>query len=369
MNYHLFIVDERSLKYHLEFGFVGTGRVNNDFNISLYKDLCRLKNNDKIIFYVQKLRKFYGIFKVINSPFFESNENAYLQPNPLNIVNNSGDNITLRYRCKIEPYEVYRYGIDEFDLIDILPNNVVDVLWSLLYRKLKAERGNSPLFGKEFNIIRNKLKDINNNQIQNSNGYTFINAEIIPSMPNNYGGNDSDNINLTQFFLENNYFEDHIHSLLLKETPSIIFSEQFDWLGNEVYCGAGMQAMDILFIKNNVFNIIEIKKGNIPLTITEQILKYIRWLKNRFNDIAIEHYQPIILGEKIKRNKSNRSIMNTRRNKLIEFNNLNISLPIKYYEYEIIDSDILIHFIDYSYNEENIFLNASSYSIVNNSYV
>ncbi len=369
MNYHLFIVDELSLKYHLEYGFVGTGRASNEFSIGLYKDLCRLKNNDKIIFYVQGTKKFYGIYQVVGKPFYESAESAYLQPIPLNILNSKNVEITLRYRCLIEPFEVYQYGINEFDLVDILPNNTVDVLWSVLYRKLKGARGNSPLFEREFNIIRNKINLINNDRTIDGISFTFENNQILQNSLNRYMGTTTDSISLNKFFLENEYSEDHIHALMLKHTPSIIFSNQIDWIGNEVSCGAGMQSMDILFINNNIFNILEIKKGKIPLNIGEQVSKYIYWLNNRFNNHNIKCFQPIILGEKININTKSNSIMITRRNKIIEFNNLAISLPIKYYEYEITEEDILIHLIDYSYNEEKTFINQSSFSIVNNDYI
>lgn len=133
MNYHLFIVDEISLKYHIEYGFVGTGNsnVNNHCNIGLWKDIARLKGGDKIVFYVQKMKRFYGFFKVCSSPYFDPEH--YLQPTPMPFLGEN--NIRLRYRSFIETDVVFANGIDEFDLVDILPVNSRDVLWSVLYRK------------------------------------------------------------------------------------------------------------------------------------------------------------------------------------------------------------------------------------------
>lgn len=369
MNCHLFIVDELSLKYHLEYGFVGTGRNNNNFSIGLYKDLCRLKINDKIIFYVQKTKKFYGIFKVSSLPFFDSSNELYLQPNPMNIINNSDDQINLRYRALISPDIVYEKGIDEFDLVDVLPQNTANVLWSILYRKLKGARGNSPIFPNEFTIIHEKLSLVQNNSILDGNSFSFENGIICLSEYQQYNGNVQDNINLINFLIENQYLEDHLHSILIKQLPEIIFSDNVEWLGNEVYSGAGMQSMDVLFIKNNVYNIIEVKKGEITKEITKQISKYILWLKNRFNQFNTELFQPILFGEFITRNRRTNSVMNKRRNEIIEFNNNNISLPIKYYEYEILENDVLIHSINYSYEDVEEFCIENTYSLTTNSYI
>ena len=123
-NYHLFIADENSLKFHIEYGFVGTGYKNDEFNIGLWKDIERLKIGDKIIFYVQSMKKFYGIFEVTSEPFFENSNPLYLQQaNPSITSNGETTTIKLRYRALIKPCEIYQNGIDEFDLIDILPPN------------------------------------------------------------------------------------------------------------------------------------------------------------------------------------------------------------------------------------------------------
>jgi len=175
MNYHLFIVDEISLKYHLEYSFVGIGKNNTNFDIELWKDIARLKQEDKIVFYVQNLKKFYGFFEVGSLPFFDPNH--YLQPNTMPFLGTN--QIKLQYRALIRPYQVFQYGIDEFELIDILPQSSRDVLWSILYRKLKGNRGCSPLFENEFNIIFQRIAQINNNQILPSQFFIFQNEQIL----------------------------------------------------------------------------------------------------------------------------------------------------------------------------------------------
>lgn len=336
-NYHLFIADENSLKFHIEYGFVGTGYKNDDFNIGLWKDIERLKIGDKIIFYVQSLKKFFGIFEVVSEPFFDNSNPLYLeQANPsIKISENETIRIKLRYRALIRPYRIYQEGVEEFDLIDILPPNTEDVLWSILYRKLKAKRGNSPLFPREFNIIENKLQAINNESL-NLENYTFENGQIVEN-PNllNYVGNTVCPINLKNQIIAGNYSEHHLHALLLEILPSQIFGENILWTGNEVFSGAGMQAIDLMSIEQqqgqNIYRIIEVKKGHIPVTIPKQVKKYSQWVKGRFNIQNPENtIQPIIIGQ-----KSSARQRRNRVQRIIEFNDLNLSLHTKYFEYEV----------------------------------
>jgi len=344
MNYHLFIVDEISLKYHLEYNFVGTGKSDTTFDIELWKDIVRLKPGDKIVFYVQSLKKFYGFFEVSSYPFFDYNH--YLQPNPMPFLGNN--QIKLQYRALIKPYQVFQYGIDEFELVDILPQSSRDVLWSVLYRKLKGARGCSPLFENEFDIIFNKIQLINNGNYLPGSYFTFSNYQIVPiTQSNNYLGLINNIPNIKQEILNENYRESHLHALLIEFLNQDTTTR---WLGNEVYCGAGMQAMDILRIDNrNIFNIYEIKKDEIPNGITYQISKYIEWLKHRFQYFNNNAYQPIIIGKKI----SGQRKLDNRINEFIYFNNLNISLPIVYIEYEINSNNYSIDFYKFDYIQNN----------------
>jgi len=341
MNYHLFIVDETSLKYHLEYMFVGTGKQNTTFDIELWKDIARLKIGDKIIFYTQNSKKFYGFFEVASNPFFDNN--YYLQPNSMPFL---GDNqIKLQYRALIQPYQVFRYGIDEFDLVDILPQSSRDVLWSILYRKLKGARGCSPIFENEFHTIIQKVSQLNNNQVLNFHFFTFYNNEIIP-IQNGFpylGQRINPNLDIKQDILNDNYTESHLHALLILYLNQ---RQNTKWLGNEVYSGAGMQAIDILTIDNNsIFNIIEIKKNQIPNNITLQIEKYIDWLKNRFQCFNNNAYQPVIIGKTINGNR----MLENRINEFMNFNNVQLSLPLVYIEYKINRQNNTVDFYRFDY--------------------
>lgn len=346
MNFHLFVVDEISLKYHIEYGFVGTGNSINNFNIGLWKDIARLKIDDKIVFYVQKTKKFYGFFKVTSSPFYDNSH--YLQPDILQFLG-INNNVILQYRALISPDIVFANGIDEFDLVDILPNNVTDILWSVLYRKLKGGRGCSPVFPHEYQLIFNRLSQINNSAHLVGNSFSFHNRQIIPCSFNVQYSGSQFRPNIKEIILAGNYTEDHVHALLIEYLPNLIFGN-LKWLGNEVYSGAGMQAIDMLTIdSDNIFNVIEIKKDKIPNNITLQISKYLQWLQNRFQNFDPQYFQPIAIGYRITGDR----MKSLRASEFINFNSQNRSRPIKYFEYELNNDSILFNQVDYT-NHWNI---------------
>lgn len=353
-NYHLFIVDEKSLKFHVEYGFVGTGRSKSEFSIGLWKDIERLKIGDKIIFYAQNLMKFFGVFEVTSSPFFEHFNPMYLeQANPLL---NSDENtyLRLKYRALIRPSVIYQNGIDEFETIDLLPVNSSDVLWSILYRKLKGGRGCSPLFPREFNIIVAKLNSANNNTPLNFPNYTFQNGQIVQSHEMyQYAGNSNYNVNLKGKILEADYQEHHLHALLLNLLPTQIFGDEIIWTGNEVYSGAGMQAIDLMSINQGgnqeVYNIIEVKKDVINPIVVNQVKKYSQWITRRFNIANPQDViQPILIGfRSTLLQKSNRAPS------IIDYNNLNISLPLRYFEYSVESQRGVIEFYEIDMTTQN----------------
>ena len=102
---HVFIVNDTTLKYHLEYMFAGTGAKSDapfleDANyqnprrkedgltapaernlVAMVADISRIRTGDKVIFYLQASNhegKFYGVFKVVGDPFYDSNNNNYL---------------------------------------------------------------------------------------------------------------------------------------------------------------------------------------------------------------------------------------------------------------------------------------------------
>jgi len=50
------------------------------------------------------------------------------------------------YRKEIKPYRVYQKGVLEWIALDKLPTYAKELLWTLIYRKMKGKRGNTMLF-------------------------------------------------------------------------------------------------------------------------------------------------------------------------------------------------------------------------------
>lgn len=95
MTTHVFIVDDNTFKYHLEYLFAGTGAKDKviDFNnsktsklhhfseaglVGMMADGCRVRKDDLIIFYVQEKSKkheglFFGIFQATENGIFLDN--------------------------------------------------------------------------------------------------------------------------------------------------------------------------------------------------------------------------------------------------------------------------------------------------------
>lgn len=148
MTTHVFIVDETTFKYHLEYLFAGTGAgdKNVDFNnskttelhhateaglVGMMADGCRVRKNDLIIFYLQATfyheGMFYGIFQAVTDGIFlDRNNNRQFLHNEL------GKSLT--FRLEIKPYEVYAKGVTEWGALDEIKNikSTNQMLWSLI---------------------------------------------------------------------------------------------------------------------------------------------------------------------------------------------------------------------------------------------
>ena len=388
---HVFIVDKNTFKIHLEHMFVGTGSKDHiiDFNSktskmhhATEKNLCsmmadsqRIRKGDYIIFYLQqnlngkeqekiKEGKFYGIFKAEHDLSFldDNDDNQYL---------NNELNKSLTFRALICPHEVYAEGITEWHALDEIKNinSPNQMLWSLIYRKLKGNRGNTMITiyesEKLFKLIRNK----NENKKLSANNLTFdiISEKIIPGEKSNGYTGRKEKINILPQLIykhnRGNQFETHLQTYILqnigkngnKSLDKSIFGNNninIEWIGNEVSCGVGMQRIDIMV--SNVINEynrtlypIELKSKSATSEITNQLQRYIDWIEqyyipNRHSDI-----QPIIISRKIG-NKNNENYDNLI-NSFNKFNNKNknTTLKLKYIEFEINDNSIQFNDIVY----------------------
>ncbi|HOB77200.1 MAG TPA: hypothetical protein PKI65_01765 [Bacteroidales bacterium] len=383
MTTHVFIVDINTFKYHLEYLFAGTGAqdlyidFNNNSNsslnyaiennlVSMISDSQRIRKGDYIIFYLQQNKakkvyegKFYGIFKAKdNHSFLDNNDkNQFLKDNL---------NKSLTFRTIIEPYKVYPIGVTEWEALDEIkyiqsPNQM---LWSLIYRKLRANRGNTMITIYESERLIKLIKDKNNGKTLNCNNFTFDTntQEIIGNNAKYPYTGRKENINilprLINKFNQGKSFEPHLQAYIVQNIGRkthnnldnlLVNNYDVEWIGNEVYCGVGMQKIDIMLslIKDDerIIEPIELKSVCATPDIIFQIQRYIDWIEQYYIPNRISDIQPVIISKKISnKQSSNYSLLI---NNFKNLNDKNIILPLKYIEFEIINNNIIFKEILY----------------------
>lgn len=311
---HVFIVSEKTLKVHLEYGFSGTGVGEKDTSsiekykcdflldnnieinhnreallVSMLADVSRIRKGDKILFYLQKSRnyegKFFGSFKVKDEPFIENND--YL-------LEELEKNLT--FRLKIEPDKVYAKGVSERNCLDSLEGITYpyEMCWSLIYRKLSANRGCTMITDYEYQKIMEKIAKENDDQELIGPFFTYNHSTNEIEMTADFSKYNNKNQNKIDIFPRLKYQDTIKHSLeihlqayilqhLEKIEPLKVIDAPITWIGNEVHCGVGGQSIDIVFIQENKeelhYIVCELKnvQPDIP-SITKQLKKYVEWL-------------------------------------------------------------------------------------------
>ena len=283
MTTHVFIVDLTTFKLHLEYLFAGTGAKDNkiDFNnnpgtalhattenmlIGMIADGSRIRRGDQIIFYLQQEfskkifeGKFFGIFKAKNDwSFLDNNDRQQYLKNELEK--------SLTFRTIIEPYKVYAEGVTEWEALDEIKNitSPNQMLWSLIYRKLKGNRGNTMITIYEAERLTQLIR-IKNNRTELSCENKVLSFDpvaqkiiCLAERSRTYTGR-QETINLlprlVAKYQNENSFETHLQAYIIKNLGKginisldeiILNGAQIEWLGNEVSCGVGMQRIDIM---------------------------------------------------------------------------------------------------------------------------
>ena len=380
MTTHVFIVDENTFKYHLEYMFAGTGSKENviDFNntktsklhhsteaslVGLMADGCRVRKDDLIIFYLQASWQhegtFFGIFQAIEDGIFLDNYNTHQFL--LNKLNKS-----LTFRLLIKPYEVYPEGVSEWGALDEIkgltsPNQM---LWSLIYRKLKGNRGNTMITIYEserlidlirkknnFNSFSSKIKDFSYDcdsntivSISNHNQYTGrqVPINILPRLIEKYNTNKACEAHLQM------YITQHLGLGTNKSLDEClgILGKKIEWLGNEVSCGVGMQRIDVMFSMEESNNKrflcpIELKAVGAYEDNTRQLTRYIDWIEQYCIPNRISIIQPILICKK------EEPLSDELKVNFKNFNKRAGILPLKYIEYEIVNNDLVFNKMEY----------------------
>lgn len=371
---HVFVVDLNTFKYHLEYLFAGTGAGNNyiDFNniydtnlhyatennlIGMIADGNRVRIGDFIIFYLQQnfsqgIRegKFYGIFQVTSTLFLDNNDTNQFLKTQLQK--------SLTFRIAIQPFQVYPNGVTEWEALDEIryiqsPNQM---LWSLIYRKLKGNRGNTMITIYEAERLFQLIVNKNNHQYLQGNNFTFdlnIQQIAIDNNNNNIYTGRIEQINvlprLINKYTNNLQFETHLQAYILQNIENIVPQENIEWIGNEVSCGVGMQRIDILLSSvtndiNRKIIPIELKSTEAYQDITIQLQRYIDWLQQYYIPNRPSTIEPMIISRAII-NKTTSNYQNIIHS-FYRFNNTN-SLRIKYIEFSINDNGIIFNEINY----------------------
>lgn len=374
---HVFIVDSTTFKFHLEYMFAGTGAKDCviDFNnnelsklhsttennlLGMIADSQRVRIGDFVIFYLQqnfekgiKEGKFYGVFKIkYGSSFLDNNdEKQYLKTDLRK---------SLTFRTLIEPFQVYSHGVSEWEALDEIKSiySPCQMLWSLIYRKLKGNRGNTMITIYESERLINLIRLKNNRQILQNQNFTFNENDQIIETSNNisiYNGK-QENINvlprMINKFKEGKQFETHLQAYLIQQIENLNFLKDYlvEWIGNEVSCGVGMQRIDIMLSvnsKNRKVIPIELKSVSAYYGITNQVQRYINWIEQYYLPNRPSDIEPMIIAREINDKNSNEY------NKLIaEFNNFNFQnniLPLRYIEFsfDFISNQINFNEINY----------------------
>ncbi len=379
MTTHVFIVDETTFKCHLNYLFAGTGAKDKDvdFNncgssifypnkkhaveaglVAMMADVCRIRNNDYIIFYLQATSKqegrFYGIFQVVGDAFLDRNDEFQFIKSSLH------KNLT--FRIKIRPYEVYSKGVTEWKALDEIRNISCpsQMLWSLIYRKLKGNRGNTMITIYEAEKLNELIRRENGRvPLANTGSYDYLAGSIICSRTNyNYTGRqESFNImpRLIEKYQNRLAHEAHLQMYISQklgrddklDSALGINGMSIEWIGNEVSCGVGMQKIDVMIsaIMNETQRIImpiELKCVHASDDNLRQINRYIDWIEQYYIPNRMSAIQPVLICR-------SGGLNATLRQKFKNFNDIAQGkyLPLKYIEYSLQGLNLVFTHIKY----------------------
>lgn len=380
MTTHVFIVDETTFHFHLEYMFAGTGAnksiptfiTNNSSAFSSFEektltgmlaDCLRVRKDDNVIFYLQakgdKEGRFYGIFKVDSDPFLDLGGNTqYLYTDGLSKY--------LPFRVKIRPWKVYPRGVTEWTALDEIDgiSSPSKMIWSLIYRKLRGNRGNTMITLYEAERLLTLIQVENKSTPLSSQYFTFnLNQrEIVAGGSHNYSGNCTQIDILPRLihrFISKKSHEAHLQSYIsgnLEKNDSLLSSlqlskESIEWIGNEVSCGVGMQKIDIVVSAHIDENerrlyIIELKDEHSSEINFVQIRKYVKWVMQYYYQNTPCIIQPVLISLKPLKKRTANKLSNISKERLLfDSESPRECRPIMLLEYSIVNNNIEFHLL------------------------
>ncbi|MDR0905998.1 MAG: hypothetical protein LBN00_07475 [Oscillospiraceae bacterium] len=362
---HVFIVNDQTFKVHLEYMFAGTGageklpsfllEANSSYNASternlvgMIADISRLRAGDEVVFYLTGCAKFYGFFKVKKKAFADVT-GAYL-------IENLGKRLT--FRVLLEPDIVYADGVTEHEYLDNLDgiSAPYEMCWSLIYRKLKGNRGCTAIFNYEATVLKRLIQNKNNYVALVGRSFSYDNVSdkiTATALHNNYDGI-IQSIAIKERLLNKangkKAFEVHLQAFLMQhfEQLATVLNIPHDcWFANEVSCGVGMQRIDIMTVSETTdtvdIKIIELKH-HIPSNdiIQFQLPWYVKWC----SDYVVPNFPnkravitPVVLAHIFNDNQS-----------LIDFHTFADSRPLSAQNATISPTQ----FVSFAFDKDNI---------------
>ena len=226
---HIFVVNERTFKIHLEYMFAGTGYSDHipDFIetskettianfdektfVSMIADISKIRENDLVAFYVTGCKMIFGFFKAIGAPFYNSDSDDYL-----------GKELGryLPFRIRLKPYTVFSEGFTEHQALDDIHNieHTYQMCWSLIYRKLTGMRGCSFFTDYEYLNINRSIAIANKHKQLCAKHYTYDaqSQKIVESkMPHSYTGDTTISLDIKNRLLAvTNSHEAHLQAYI-----------------------------------------------------------------------------------------------------------------------------------------------------------
>lgn len=390
MTTHVLIVDSTTFRLHLEHLFVGTGARDTriDFNnsgnsalngatennlVAMIADGCRIRQGDNIIFYLQQNMgqsifegKFFGIFKATQDGIFldDNDHQQYLKAR-------LGKSLT--FRALIEPHVVYPEGVTEWEALDEIRNITApqQMLWSLIYRKLKGNRGNTMVTIYEAERLAHLIRHKNNrqeldyqNRILSFDAATQRITARETQNPITYDGRKED-INLlprlAAKYRAGRSFESHLQAYLTKNLGKgtnadldavLVGSSEIEWLGNEVSCGVGMQRIDVMasVVKDEHKTVTptELKAVEADRSNIGQIQRYIDWIEQYYIPNRPSDIQPVLVAKQSTKKASATFLEFRQAVKGFNRANRNRTLPLKYVEFSLREADLHFEEVDVS---------------------
>jgi len=278
---HIFTVNEKTFKTHLNYMFAGTGKDVAEHQTGALADILGSRTGDKVCFYVMN-RGFFGFFKVKEKPFLENYQNQYLDQELEK---------TLTYRVFIEPEEVYQNYKSEWDVIEnpqyIKGKSIYNLQWGWIFKKLNANRGCLSIDNYEEELLY-EIISLNNIKLSHGKNYNYSNGKIsVLNDDKKYEGDTSRKLR-----------EDH--KIVIEEDLRILFTSEaneseildivlnkkeygkINFISNEVLCSFSERKLDLVFgTEKNYCLLIELKNNFVfNDKIYNQLKEYSRWISS-----------------------------------------------------------------------------------------